>query len=461
VEQRPRRQIRRTSVVLGALVGYVALLHYAYEKLISPSFAYGGYTYRDPVWHLYFYAILLVIFIGLLLPKRVERPSDLVLWLLFTVAVAPSILIAQYADILAPNGAMALSCLITASFIGVILFNRGLVTRAIPTPRLSSTSFWILLTVVTLITYGYMLITIGLHLRLVSLTDVYDVRGDYRADIVAGGATIARLISIQSNVINPVIMVRGIHTRNRLMIAAGVFGQLLIFASTGFRSVLFSIPLLLLIVLSFRRNSRPPGSNILIGTIAIAACAVGVDRVFNTITWTSLIIRRFIVSPGLLSAVYVDVFSRLPSAHLGHSVLRGIVRYPYPEGVTPASVVGSTYFKQPDMSANANIFADGFMNFGYLGVVAAAVVLLVILRAIDGASIGIPTRVAGAILTLPMISLANSGILTTLMTHGLIASIVILAVLPRDGWEARIGEQPGSSARHTSPTRVEEARVDE
>lgn len=62
---------------------------------------------------------------------------------------------------------------------------------------------------------------------------------------------------------------------------------------------------------------------------------------------------------------------------------------------------------------------------------AAAVNLGIYLRFLDRAAHGLPVAVSGLIL---IITLSNTSVLTAMLTHGLVAAVVILAVAPRNGW---------------------------
>ena len=79
----------------AALVAYVALLHWTYTSFVAPTFGDLNMGYRTPV--LWSYALLSagVVGLGLLQPDRIAKPSDVVLWLYFLLATAPTALIAQ------------------------------------------------------------------------------------------------------------------------------------------------------------------------------------------------------------------------------------------------------------------------------------------------------------------------------------------------------------------------------
>jgi hypothetical protein len=66
--------------------------------------------------------------------------------------------------------------------------------------------------------------------------------------------------------------------------------------------------------------------------------------------------------------------------------------------------------------------------------VAACLVCVALLWAVDDAAEGLPLGFACLVVLIPALALADSGILTTMLTHGFVATVVLLALAPRTGW---------------------------
>ena len=151
----------------------------------------------------------------------------------------------------------------------------------------------------------------------------------------------------------------------------------------------------------------------------------------------------------MLTSVYVDFFGDNPPAMLGQSVLRWWVDYPYDRSI-PLEV---GQYLQPGgaLAANANLFADGFANFGAAGVVGTGALLLVFLRIVDHAARGLPLAVGAMVMVMPSITLSNTSLPTAMLSHGLAIGTLILVLAPRTGWgppgsaEEADGEAPASS----------------
>ena len=415
---------------VSALV-YVAGLEFVYRTRIAPVFGYLKFDYRTPTTTAFVVSTVAVVVLAAALPRRLRRPSDLILWALFIVVVAPSITVPQYTSVLDPGQAVLVSSTVALSFLGVVFGVRGRTLEIVPTVQASTTSFWATLLVITGAVYLYVAVKIGLNPQFVSLAEVYDVRSDYKAQLV-DAPLLAYLVPWQGNVINPIFVAKGIYSRRPLVLAVGLAGQLLLYSVNGYKTLLFSTPAMVALSLLFRRRQTSSGQSLLVGAIALTATAALLDRIFNTITPTSLFVRRFLVFPGFLTAVYVKVFTELPQTHLTQSAWLSFGDYPY--NVAPGQVVGGAFFQRPGTNANANLFADGFMNFGYLGILGAGVALVVVLRVIDSASRGLPVVLSGLLFFMSAITLANSGILTTTLTHGLGLAVVMACCMPRTGW---------------------------
>ena len=118
-------------------------------------------------------------------------------------------------------------------------------------------------------------------------------------------------------------------------------------------------------------------------------------------------------------------------------------------------IVGLLYMGDPRTSANVSPFGHGYLSEGYLGIYIEALVLGLLLWAIDQASDGLSAQVQALMVVMPAIVVASASIFTALLTHGLLALVVALALCPRDGWEGRswLGRPRRSGTRRTAQLR--------
>ena len=156
----------------------------------------------------------------------------------------------------------------------------------------------------------------------------------------------------------------------------------------------------------------------------------------------SVFVRRLIATPGLLTGYYLDFFSQNPKALLGHSILRSVVDYAYQ--YPPAIQIGFTYFGDPSISANANLWADAFANFGFAGIFGFTFLLGLVMWLFDSVAQGRSQRLTSLLFGMPAFFLTNTALLTSLLTHGIGLVLLIVYLIPRAAPEAQEPERaPG------------------
>ena len=383
--------IGRRFRLLCALTAYAVALHWTYQTKISPAFGYLGLHYREPNLVYYFLAFGLVCGTAFLMPSRLCRPSDFILWVLFVMATVPSILVPQYGDIITEGRSLELAIYVALSFgLVVLLARRGpqrLIKRIIVPPLL----VWLVVALISVGTYGYLLYTTGLSFKFVSLGAVRDLRFAYREQIVATGPALGYLVRLQGNVVNPLIMTLGVYSRRWALVIVGTVGQLLIFSVTGYKLTILSSGALVAVAVLFRIRRQPPGQMILVGTMVSTIVALIVDKIQGGLLYTEIFVDRLLLAPGYLTAAHVMVFQGKPKAEWGYSFMAPFVHYPYKD--TPDFIVGRVFFGSAATSANANFFGDGYSNLGYPGMFIEALALVVILWLIDSAGRHLPLPV--------------------------------------------------------------------
>ncbi len=435
------RSLGLMTALFVTTCGYALAIRWVYAALVTDDFSYLGYFYESGPWFFTVLTIFMAACVSLLLPRSIDRVSQVVLWVLFAVCVVPSMTMVDFTGYVDHRLALTVTAVTGLSFsIAVVGVRRRKPTAV--THGFSPRMMWAVIIAYSVLTYGLMTASMGLSLHLVSLTDVYDVRDEYKTQL-AGAGILAYLISPQANIVNPFLIARGLIKRQWLVVAAGIVGQLLIYSASGLKSVLFSTPTVLIIALLIRNRSRLSPLPFAVGPVLLMVAAALADKASAGSTWTSLFSRRFLFTPGLLSSVYTRYFTDNPQAHLGQSILKWWVASPYE--TAPPNLVGQYLRPDSKLIANANIFADGFANFGWWGVIGAGVGLLVYLRSLDRCSAGLPLSVTSMTLIIPSITLSNAALLTAMLSHGLGAALVLLWMAPRTGWQAeKVAESPVS-----------------
>ncbi len=106
---------------------------------------------------------------------------------------------------------------------------------------------------------------------------------------------------------------------------------------------------------------------------------------------------------------------------------------PYEECIP--EIIGRIYFRfKDDVYANGNVFADTFSNVGMLSYPLLAVILPGIYALIDWASENKHLAFSIPLIFMTAHTLLNSGLIVTLITHGLLLGILVLALYPKNLW---------------------------
>jgi len=415
----------RIKIVFGALA-YIAVFQWVYATILTQHYAYEGFKYRqDPTviaatW-------LLAVVPSFWMPVSLRRPSQLAYWFFYLVVVVPVAVVTVHSY---PGDAH--SGIVTAVWIVGAFAVLGLI-YAVPLASMRHDRFrpqtlWIAVLAISALSYALILSTFGLRLHLASLSDIYQVRAEYGKILGNTNVYISYVVDWQALVLNPLLILVGLMSRRKLLVLSGAIGQLMIYSFTGFRTVLFSTSVLLLLLLLCRSQARF-GIRMLLALTGAIAFAAAYFLWSGSLSLFSLVVERLVGLPGLLTGFYFSFFAHHPKMMLSHSVLGGIFHNPY--GSAPPLIIGKVYFPSWETYANANFWADAFANFGIWAVFAFTAILGAVFWFYDSLARDTDLRLAALMLVMPAISLANTGLLTCLMTHGLGFACLVMYCLPK------------------------------
>jgi len=377
------------------------------------------------------------------LPIHWNRMSSVTLWFLYVILIGPAICLIP-TTVYAPIPlAMAYSLLLLLGFLIAILF----AGKSDPKPL-----FWKKSTLSVPVAI-FCLVTVFVHVvlnrvspisfNLPQLSDIYDVRGDYQ-DAVIQSPLVMPLVGLQSNCINPIMMVIGGHNMRRIwLLVVAVVSQLILFSATGMKTALFSAPIII-VLLIWGRWAKARPIHVVVAALAVPVIALIIDGITHGHAWTSYFVRRLVLAPSTLSGAYFEYFSTHELNYLGGIIRRVFGLQP---SLPPAYQV-SDYLIGQTVSMNANSFAAGFADFGVLGVFIVGAVIGLFLRFLDRASVGLPMSYLLPLCLYPTITLSNAAIQTSLITNGLIAIPFALAMMPL-GVRSALNPSPGISSPNT------------
>lgn len=411
---------------LFAAALFVSIFIWSCSEYVVPIFGYYGYTYRQYDDAELLLAIAATAVLTVLAIIRVPEFGSHILKLLNCLVAFPIIWIATLFSSLTSEHLLELTLLVVAGF---SLTRLMIGFREVSPIRVTSLSpkFYISVISVTVLTSLAALIFIyGLSPRLVSFSDAYDVRDEYNAQIhVTGRYLLGWLV----NAFMALMLAFGI-SRDRWALASTAVGcYVLAYAMTGFKTYIIGMLLTLVAVLAVKYRRRFYSSWYMILS-ALLGASVLIDRVHPGLDLVSLIVRRALATTGINTTFYFEHFSKFETYKLRHSVLAPFGEPP--SSLSPPRAIGEAYYGTSELAANANYLADGYANFGVFGVLLMSLLLGAYLRVVAGVSQHSDLAMKVGATTFVALALANSALLTTLMNHGGLILLLLLAVAPRD-----------------------------
>ena len=418
-------------LVVGAAAAYVASVHWSYLSIISPEFAYNGALDRPASDGSLPVAFMVAILPALWLPIRVSRPSQVALWSLYILGYVPTTLIPYYVLGTGFRGILPLTVTVTVSF----ALLSALTTIRLGTtwaPRIPMRTYENFIIALAIALAGYIILAFGFSFSLPALADVYSVRSTFDRAVAASSLPlVAYVVDWSLYVASPLLILLGLRSGRVGMIIGGLFLELLVYGTTGYKSALLSVLLVVPLLVLLTRRLRPAfGLGLPLAGLALVIGSAAWDQISNSILASSLFLHRAIALPGQLAADYYDLFSSHQQFGLTQSVFSFLG--PTPFDLPPARLIGAVYFGDPSEDANANLWADAFANFGLIGIIVFTIILALVLIWLDSAATGRDLRVTGALAGLMAIVLSNSALLTTILTHGLALAIVLIYLMPRE-----------------------------
>lgn len=415
----------RGLIIAAVTIVYCITLHWAYRDHIAPSFAGAGFHYREPDNLALLNAYALSAILAVALPRRVSRPSSTILWILFVTAVLPCVVLSQATPVVTKAKAVELSLVASGAF----LFIRLLVAcRPSPIirmrPRPNRLAWHVPLLVASACIYALVIATTGLRLQALGLLDVYDVR---RAFASQSGAIplFGYILPIQYTVLNPALMAGGFYRRQPVIVLAGVAGQVLLYLTTGHKSILVSTVAVCFFSYLLRRRGSLDARLFPAGVLVTALASIVAKVATGSGLAVSFLLRRALILPGLMATIYVSVFDAHPRTYF-RELIPGM-------GVaTPVNTVGEVFFGNPSTNANVSFIGHGYAAMGYLGILLEAAALVLLLWLADDAADGLPSGLGGLLFVVPALALASSNVFTSILSHGFLWAILIAWFFPRD-----------------------------
>lgn len=429
--------IAARALVVSLSLLYKAALDATYLFALEPYFSHLGFFVDLSVPRLA-ESYLLVLIPALAVPLRCNRPSDILVLMLFLISICPTM------SLYGMRGGPELYC-----WFAVLAFYSVVVARELRRGEFP--------TVVHGRFYGLAIAAIGsiavlawiflsgsiVHFNL-NLMRVYEFREVVREELYVG--FFGYLNQWAFRVFNIALIAMAVYRKKWWLLLALLGLQVFFFGVSSEKKVLF-VPLLVFALLIIRRFNY---STVL--TILLASVGVGIVTwlTLSTDNWLlySLTVRRVLFVPAALNFSYFEFFSAAGHTLWSTGPLSMIFEYPFEE--SPALMISFFERGATDAWMNNGFLGASFMHFGYPGMIFFGLLIGLLCWLVDSLILGrMPFWLGLSIVIVPFFNIFTGADLTTALgTHGLGIGLLILWLLGED-----LSKGQGLSGRSISYSR--------
>jgi oligosaccharide repeat unit polymerase len=424
----PIKGIRYRLIAIGLGILYYIFFLYCYRDLISPEFAYYGMKFRmlPEFWWWVSGGVALTPLLWLSLD--LNRPSDLVSLILYTSLILPSNIIMPMVSNFPPEEVVKLQLLLLVSFALFDFVRQKHFVKILPRPAISWQTMEIAVLSLTISLTLALFYLSGFNLN-ISLSDSYVRRLDAR-DIVKGGTIMNYALMFLNAALVPVLVWIGFERNKWTYVALAGIAGLAGFSFTGEKTALL-LPIFLTVTLFLISRKR---IKIGIWTLVAVTCLVGLSLVEPVVIQSNYIstyfVRREMAMPSQLTTYYWEFFSQNPHVMMTEGLIGKLMPFDPPYIEPKTRLIGYEYFGKIDMNANGNIWASGFADFGYIGMVIVSLIAGFIMNLIDSLTIKHNFLLGcGCCFAIGMIWL-NGALQTSLLSNGIAGLIFIMWIMP-------------------------------
>lgn len=416
----------------------------AYVSYISPVYEYGHYYYFPPTTSLWVACYALIV-APCLLMRWTDATSSYGIALFYALCYVPTQLIMLFnwnrdaAELLLVQASLAASM---AVFMGCASAGWRPVAQPIPIKRLAP-----VMAVMMAVSLVLLIWTYRNYMRFVGFEDVYDLR--FETNEIDTGPLVDYLVSWLSYCFLPFYLARGILNKRVRDMVLAVTAALLIYSSTGAKSMILMPPIMLFMYGLMRagRQFLP----VLLAVMTVALVVVTELLPDDGISfWVKFVfLLRTLCAGGWANFVYYDYFTQHGLTYYSHIGVVNRLTDAYPYGkYSLGQTIGLEYSGSELANYNANFWAsDAFAALGLVGVPLITLIALFVFYIINRVS----SRYASSFVALWLsgfwLGLLNLPLTTALVSAGGGLTLLLLWFAARRGPEvAPRPESPPAAA---------------
>ena len=386
------------------------LLHWSYVVSISEVYRYMGFRKLNLSPFANFYVLLIIIGMGLIISKMKTSPFIYTVANLFLVfMLIPNLILHQFGEI---HFGIILS--IIFFIFSILILGRikwKITAKLIPKKY---RIFYLLSLTILMIIPVFLAFKFDVNLNNLFLQEIYDQRLIAREKKTF---LVKYFDPWLSKIILPILFVYCMHYKYRfLMFFTGIL--IVYMFLTGAHKTVF-VTLFVIVGFALMKTHERQLNLTLWVSIFFILIARFLYSYFNFFLLDTGFTRRIFFIPALLNKQYFEFFEGKP-VYLAHSIFKSFIDYPYE--VPPPFVIGIEYYGNVLMSANNGIISDGYLNFGYWGVVIFSILCGLFFSMLN--SLELSCKFFG-IIFLYIFAVISGAFLTSLLTKGGILFVII------------------------------------
>lgn len=227
--------------------------------------------------------------------------------------------------------------------------------------------------------------------------------------------------------IAPIILISSIEKKKYyLLLFTGVL-MLWFYLTYAFKSWFFSPLMIIFVYIVVKKNKFV--SILAWGMPIMISITTLLGKISEKlIMFPSLFVRRVLFVPADIKFEYYNFFRESQKLYFSNGVIGEILGLDYPYDKDITYIIGD-YMQYNGASCNTGYLADGYANMGVFGIILVGVILLLILKVLDGFSEGERFELNFAILIYCLYGLNDGALLTKILTGGLGLMIILIHLL--------------------------------
>ena len=432
--RRNKIEVYNNFTAFICLILYRLMLDFAYFQVIYPEWKYIGFQSRGTVesfvvsWTVF---VLPMPFFIKLITDRENRISSIVMVLLILLSYIPFTTLVGAQSV--SNEYVAANVVYWTVLIMLQTLNMRKPIKGLPKMRMGTRvlndrvvsiigAFSLLLVVYISAQYT--------HFRMnFNLFAVYKLRAEaatYNFPTIIGYAF------SWTKAINPVLLGYSLTKKRKLNSALLFLTQLLSFGIDGQKSTFFFAILVVLMVWLY--TGQPEKYFVLYGVLTVSILGNIENMLFahKHSYVIELVIRRMMFVTNYLGYCYYDFFMNHTPDFFKGSFLRffGFKSQYNVNGQSIGTIIGEKYISS-GVNCNNGLISDALANLGIFGVIIMPFILVYVLRMFDKSVLGKDKRITIVVALYVAIILQSSFLMTALITHGLVALIIVLSMIEK------------------------------